>query len=321
LGVGWYSDWTFNAAPDMPADIPLEYVQLLRVHDNSWPPDWQALQNAVTLNPGATWIIGNEPECPNQDSSTPETYAQRYHDAYENIKGCDPTAQIAIGGIVEPTPLRLLWLERAMAAHQQQYGQPMVVDVWNTHIQILPEGAETQNGYDNKAGAGVPVGIDPVAEGIPPRQYSLPDCANVLVFQNMVWDFREWMYDQGEGDKPLIISEMGVLQPSIYLVEGGSEVERQQRGDQLIDRFMVEAFDWLLTQTDEEVGCPSDGHLLVQRWLWFSLNGYFFWDDQGIPRGFNGGLYDYRTKAPTRFGINFIIYQAKNRLYIPLLRR
>ena len=318
LKVGWYSDWAFGASPDMPIGSTLEYVQLIRVGDANWPPNWAAVQNAVVLNQGSTWLIGNEPECPNQDAVNPATYAERYHDVFTWIRGWDPTAQIAIGGIVEPTPLRFLWLERAMAAYEQQYGEPMPVDIWNIHVQILPEGAETAEGYDSEAGAGIPVGIDPVAEGIEPRHYTLLDCANVGIFENMVWDFCEWMADQGERDKPLIISEMGVLQPSFYLVEGGSEAERQERGDQLIEQFMVDAFDFLLNETDAAVGCPDDENRLVQRWLWFSLNGSF-WDESSNPSGFNGSLYDYQTKKPTRFGQRFIAYQSTDRVYIPFV--
>lgn len=324
LRVGWYSDWRFDATPDMPADVGLEYVQLIRVRDATWPPNWVSVQNAVALNTGALWLIGNEPECPNQENLTPDVYAQRYHEAYQSIKIWDPTALVAIGGIVEPTPLRLLWLERTMEAYEQQQGVPMEVDVWNIHIQILPEGADTGEGYDNNAGAGVPVGIDWMAEGIFPRQYNLADCASVPIFQTMVRDFRQWMKDQGEQDKDLVISEMGVLMPSIYLVEGGTEAERKARGDLLIERFMVEVFDWLLTETDEETGNPNDDDLLVQRWLWFSLNGSF-WDEQTNPLGFNGSLYDYQTQEPTRFGQRFIAYQnhpyQTEQLSLPLVLR
>lgn len=321
LGVGWYSDWKYRASPPMPADATLEYLQLIRVGDWAWPPNWSSVQNAVLLNPGATWMIGNEPECPNQDGVTPDTYAERYHDVYVNIKGWDPTAQIAIGAIVEPTPLRFLWLQRAMAAYQQRYGTPMIVDVWNIHVQILPEGAESGGGYDNNAGAGVPVGIDPVAEGVLPRQYALPDSASVPIFKSMIQDFRDWMEAQGERRKPLIISEMGVLMPSIYLVEGGSEAERQLQGDQRIFQYMVQVYDWLQSTTSETVGHQDDENRLVQRWLWFSLNGSI-WDEYTNLGGFNGSLYDYVTKEPTQFGRRMIVYRNEvGRVHLPLAMR
>lgn len=320
FGVGWYSDWKYRVTPPQPPDVKLEYVQLIRVGDRVWPPNWTTVQQAVAANPGATWLIGNEPECPNQDAVTPETYAQRYHDAYVNITGWDPTAQIAIGGIVEVTPLRLRWLEHAMAAYQDLYDTPMDVDVWNIHIQILTEGSDS-NPLD---GAGRPVGIDPVAEGLTPMEYPLTECDNADIFKSMVLDFRQWMKDHGQQSKPLIISETGVLQPSYYLVEplyeGEPEEARAERGDQAIEQFMIETFDWLLASTDDEIGCPADDDRLVQRWLWFSLNGSFF-DEAINPDGFNGSLVDYQTKQMTRFGLRFFSYQNNNKVYIPSLRK
>ena len=315
LGVGWYSDWTYSVTPAQPADTTLEYVPLVSVSDGSWPPNWTNLENAVKANPGSTWLIGNEPECPNQDAVTPEVYAVRYHEAYTQIKGWDATAQIAIGAIVQPTPLRFRWLEKAMAAYQQNHGVKMPVDVWNIHVQILQEGSP----QNPNAGAGVPVGIDPVAEGLVPRQYSLPDNADPEILKTMVLDFRDWMAAQGERNKPLIISEMGVLYPSIYLVEGGSEVERQQRGDRAIELFMAETFDWLYHTTDAQLGYPGDENRLVQRWLWFSLNDSFY-DEDLNPRGFNGSLYDYQTQQLTRFGIWFMSLQHEYGIFLPLVR-
>jgi hypothetical protein len=317
LGVGWYSDWWYRAEPDQPADTILEYVQLISVSDGSWPPNWTALENAVSANPGSTWLIGNEPECPNQDSVTPEVYAGRYHQAYTQIKGWDATAQIAIGAIVQPTPLRFRWLERAMAAYETNYGQRMPVDVWNIHIQILPEGSP--DGQNPQAGAGIPVGVDPVAEGLIPRQYGPVDNADPEILKSMVLDFREWMAAQGERDKPLIISEMGVLYPSIYLVAGGTEEERQRRGDRAIELFMAEAFKWLYHTTDAQIGYPADENRLVQRWLWFSLNDSFY-DEDLNPRGFNGSLYNYETQQLTRFGIWFMSLQHEHRVFLPLVR-
>lgn len=327
LHVGWYSDWHYRATPVVESadGVRLEYAQLIMV--KNWPPNWGAIQNAVQHNIGALWMIGNEPECPNQGNLSPEVYADRYKEAYETIKGWDPTARIAIGGIVEPTPLRFYWLEQMLTYYEQEYGEEMPVDVWNIHVHILPEGSYDQGSgtYNTEAGAGVPVGIGfDYQTGQPrlPREYPYTECASAATFKQMVEDFRQWMYDQGEGDKELIISEMGVLEPSIYIVEGGSEAEREERGDQAIEEYMVEVFDWLLTTTDAEVGCPTDENRLVQRWLWFSLNGSF-WDQYTNPRGFNSSLYDYQTKDPTRFGRRFIAYQNEHYLteglYLPLV--
>jgi len=320
LQVGWYSDWQYRAMPSQPKDVTpatrLEYVQLLEVRDDVWPPDWSAVQNAVTLNPQSTWIIGNEPECPNQGNLTPAEYATRYHEAYVRIKGWDPSAQVAIGGVVEPTPLRLRWLEAMMSSYATQYGHSMTtdIDVWTIHMQILTEGPGT-------AGAGEPVGIT-VGAG-EAMEFSYPDCARVEVFKSLVTDFRTWLAAQGEREKPLIISEMGVLMPSYLLYEDSSMTEAQRAavGDRLIEQFMSQVFDWLLTAKSSTIGCTTDGTLLVQRWLWFSLNDSFY-DEETNPKGFNGALFDYQSKTLTRFGQRFVAYQSQtNRLSVPLVQR
>jgi len=306
LQVGWYSDWLFSASPAQPQDDTLEYVQLLNVR--TWPPDWTAVERAVKapVNRNAIWIIGNEPEgVYNQGNRTPAEYAHIYHEAYTNIKSWNQDAYIAIGGVIEPTPLRLRWIEETMAAYQTLYGVPMEVDVWNIHVQILQE-------KEGEWGAGIPAGITPNPGEA--REYSLEDCASVPVFQTLVTEFRTWMWEHGQQRKRLIISEMGVLQPSDYIAAD------KESGDRLIEQFMVEAFDWLLNAKDETIGCPDDENRLVQRWLWFSLNGSF-WDQDTNPRGFNGSLYDYQTKRPNRFGLRWIYYQSPYHLSIPLLRK
>lgn len=320
LQLGWYSDWSYNAKPLQPRDVTpetqLEYVQLITVRDGQWPPNWSAVQAAATANPGALWIIGNEPECPNQGNLTPQVYATRYHAAVTALRGYDASARFAIGGVVEPTPLRLRWLDDALTSYQAQFGRAMTadIDVWNIHLQILPEGPGT-------SGAGEPVGIT-IAPG-EAREYPITYAANVAVFQSLVREMRVWLNARGERAKPLIISEMGVLQPSFYLVEDGSlsEAERAELGDRLIEQYMTHTADWLLSARDAAIGCSTDANLLVQRWLWFSLNDSFY-DEFTNPSGFNGALFDYQTHTLTRFGRRFVAYQAQTqRLFLPLIRR
>ena len=216
---------------------------------------------------------------------TPEEYADIYHEVYAFLKGVDPSARVAIGSIVQPTPLRLEWLDRTRAAYQARFGETMPVDVWNIHNLVLQESADDY-------GCGIPVGIT-ASEG---RLYPWWDSANVDLFAQHIWDFRRWMADRGERDKPLIISEMGVLYPSSWfdsLTEGPS-------GDQRVTDFMDGTFRFMLHATDPELGYPADGNRLVQRWLWFSLD-HRAWDE--VPgAGFNGNLCDRDTRALTTFG-------------------
>ena len=285
-GIGWYSDWSRRESPPRPSGM--EYVQMVRV--SSYPPDWQNLSAAILSNPGSLWIVGNEPECVYQDNLTPAEYAVRYHGVYQFIKSEDPSAQVAIGGVVQPTPLRLHWLDLARQAYQDSYGQPMPVDVWNIHVQILQE-------KRGSWGCDIPAGL-PDDEG---RLYTIEDNANAAHFEQLVGEFCQWLVDRGERDKPLIISEYGVLMPSEYL---GADAAA---GDAVVKAFMTGTFDFLLSATDATLGYADDDNRLVQRWLWFSLNEQPY--DPGTGAGFNGGLFDWQDPSQiTTFGIAFRDY-------------
>jgi hypothetical protein len=266
LGFGWYSDWAVNPAPERPNDM--EYAQLLQTR--RWPPNWEYLRQTAQANPGALWIIGNEPETRGQGQHTPQEYATRYFQAYQFLKDVDPSASIAIGGVVMPTPLRLQWLDMTLDAYQRLYGHEMPVDVWNIHVQILQE-------KRGDWGCGIPYGSD-ADQG---RMYEIIDNASVAAFEQLIIEFRQWMHARGQRDKPLIISEYGVLMPSSYL----------PTGDQAVLDFMAGTFDFMLTARDPDLGYAADGDRLVQRWMWFSLN-FPLYDD--TPGGFNGSLYDWR---------------------------
>jgi hypothetical protein len=107
----------------------------------------------VDVHPGAMWLIGNEPDCIWQDNILPEEYARIYHDLYTFIKRRDQTSQVAAGGIVQPTPLRLEYLNQVLAAYQAEYHQPLPLDLWHIHNAILNE---ERGGW----GADIPPGID-----------------------------------------------------------------------------------------------------------------------------------------------------------------
>ena len=299
LKVGWYLDWRFHPIPPQPRDVSLECAQMISVHPDAWPPDWSAIRRAAELNPGSTWIIGNEPESVLQDNCTPTEYARAYHEAYRRIKGYDRAAQMAIGAVVLPTPLRRRWLEEAMRAHRALYAQKMPVDVWNIHVHIIDENED--------GGAGIPRGI--LAQPGEARHYTPQDCANARIFVSLVQEFRAWMAHQGERNKPLIISEFGVLLPSDMVSGLGEGAERTEIGDKLVEEFMVRTFDWLLQARSERIGCPRDENRLVQRWAWYSLNDSFYDDDTG--KGFNGSLCDHRDRSLTRFGRTFAAYRAR----------
>jgi hypothetical protein len=288
LHIAWYSDWAARVNPPRPAGI--EYAQLVWVSDGVFSPSLDQLAPMVDANLGSVWMIGNEPECIWQGNNTPEQYAQAYHQLYTFIKDTDPTAQVAIGGVVQPTPLRLRWLDRVLDHYQATYGEPMPVDVWNIHNMILPE---VRGGW----GCDIPRGLTEDSG----RLYTVDDNDSVDYFVQHVVDFRTWMRDRGQRDKPLIITEYGVLMP----VEYGLTPQR-------VNAFMNATFDYLLTARDNALGYPADENRLVQRWLWFSLNDPPW--DPATGAGFNGALFDHRFPGYpgvlTEFGINFKQYMG-----------
>jgi hypothetical protein len=297
LGLGWYSDWGTAVNPPRPGGI--EYAQLM--HMAPWPPNWARLEQIIAANPGALWIIGNEPETVGQGGLTPQQYAVMYHDAYAFIKEHDAGAQVAIGGVVMPSPLRLKWLDQCRDYYQRTFSETMPVDVWNFHLQIL---REKRGDY----GCGIPVGLTE-NEG---RVYEPGDNGNSGYFRQLVLEGRAWMAARGERDKPLIISEYGVLYPSQYLPPTYSSAE--------VIRFMRETFDFMLETRDAELGCPSDENRLVQRWAWFSLN--YPSCDRYTPGCFNGALYYWdgaRELTPYGEFMRDYIRRVDPRIYLPLI--
>lgn len=275
LGIGWYLDWNVRLAPARPAGIA--FWQMVRLSEKGYRPDAETIRAAARANPGSTWLIGNEPDVIWQDSVTPERYAELYHELYTLIKEADPGAKVAIGGVSQPTPLRLRYLERVLAAYQARYGRPMPVDVWNVHNFILREERDSW-------GVSIPPGFEEDA-GI---LYEIDDHDRLDIFQDQLLAFRRWMAEHGQRDKPLVVSEYGVLMPAEY----GFDHARVQA-------FMYKTFDLLLTLTDAELGYPADGNRLVQWWCWYSLA------DTMYP---TGNLFDPAAKAPTPLGLAWAHY-------------
>jgi len=288
LHIAWYSDWGSALSPLRPGKI--EYAQLLWV-SNGRGPSLADVGPKVDANPGCLWMIGNEPEGPyppGGGNNTPEQYADVYHELHTFIKGRDPTAQIAIGGVVQPTPLRLEWLDQVLTYYQATYGETMPVDVWNIHNMILQE-------KRGDWGCGIPTGLTQTTG----RLYDIDDNDNITYFIQHIVDFRTWMRDRGQRDRALIITEYGVLMPPVY----GFTPDR-------VNAYMDATFDYLLTACDSELGYPADENRLVQRWLWCSLNDQPYNFVTG--RGFNGALFDYRYPTYpgviTEIGINYRQY-------------
>ncbi len=220
--IGWYVDWRVQRLPIKPYGI--EFYHTIRVKQNKsggvylptytiTPPlnfSSTGLGPVVQANPGNTWLIGNEIDRVNiQDETLPDMYAQIYHDAYYFIKGIDPTARVAIGSIVQPTPVRLQYLDLVLDAYRTKFGEPMPVDVWNIHIYILQE-------IKNSWGGEIPPGVD-AATGM---LYTVRDHVDLEILKSQVIAMRDWMKQRGYQDRPLIVTEFGALFPLMVFCKG-----------------------------------------------------------------------------------------------------
>jgi len=291
LDAGWYSDW--GAALDPPHPDGLTYVQLIRFtagedkHDPAQvtvSPSKNTIAQIAAAHPGSLWMMSNEPDSLYQGNPIyPAVYAHVYHEYYHYIKGLDPTALIANGGIVQPTPCRLEYLDIVWDTYYQAYNTTMPVDVWNIHAFILRE-------VYNSWGASTPPGVDPSC-GI---AYPFDESDNMTIFRDNLIAFRQWMKDKGEQNKPLIISEYGILWPSWFVYDGTSYSAAR------VSHFMTQTFDLLLYETYPDVGYPADDYRLVQAWAWYSLSDTYY----------NGNLFNPNTHQLTLMGQTFADYVA-----------
>ncbi len=293
LNAGWYSDWGYSANPSHPDG--LTYVQLIWFRAGSDPhdpaqvtvsPGQSTIASIAAANPGSLWMLANEPDSLYQGTPIyPDVYAHVYHDVYHYIKGIDPTALIANGGIVQPTPCRMMYLDIVWDTYLQAYGETMPVDVWNIHAFILRE-------KYGSWGASTPPGV-PTSCGI---DYAIRDGDDINIFRDNLVAFRQWMKDKGEQNKPLIISEYGILWPSWLTDEDGIGWPQTR-----VSHFMTQTFDLFLTETFPDVGYPEDDYRLVQTWAWYSLS-----EDQN----YNGYLFRSSTRNITLMGQTYANYTA-----------
>ncbi|MBM4456276.1 MAG: hypothetical protein FJ011_00715 [Chloroflexi bacterium] len=277
LNAGWYQNWSLALNASHPAGALAAHV--VRVLPEGLALDRATVQRIADADPGGLWIIGNEPDMFAQDNVTPTQYAAQYREAYFAIKAADPTAQVAAGGIVQPTPLRLGWLSATLAAYRQLYGGPLPADVWNIHNYVLQE-------TPGQWGCGIPPGY----YGARAATYPFNDHDSLTIFQEHVTAMRRWMADNGYRERPLIITEYGILFPE----SSGFDLTR-------VRNFFVNTANWMLTASDPNTGYPADDNHLVQRWMWYSL------DDTNYNNAGNtiAGLMDPATRQMRPLGQAF----------------
>jgi uncharacterized repeat protein (TIGR01451 family) len=316
LNMGLYLDW--RARSSRPAGLPVDvdYIQMVRVHQakddygSGWygpprvyahPPAYHVSPSLATLasiaatRPGSLWLIGNEMErvdwqsddgWSGQDEMLPEVYATAFHEIQAAIRAADPTARVAIGAVIQGTPLRLEYLDRMWDSYYAQYGYPMGedIDVWNVHGFILRE-------VRNNWGAEVPAGLDDLGGFLYGADTAtiVAEHRNVARFQEFTLALRTWMAAHGERTKPLINTEYGILYKSL----GGYQITTSQVSD-----YLEASFDYLFTTAHPDLGYPADENRLVQGWFWYSLNDSHW----------NGNLFNPTTKALTPVGNTWKTY-------------
>ncbi len=161
--------------------------------------------------------------------------------------------------------------------YQSLYGAKLPVDVWNIHNFILKERL-------GDYGAGIPPGLAAETGMLYDSDLTHVDMG---LFDSQIRAFRQWMKDRGEQNKPLYVTEYGVL----YWHEGLDD-------PQIVQEFMLSTFDYFLNTRDCALGYAADGCRLVQRWAWYSL------DDNGTLFGFNthAAWFDPATRQITAAG-------------------
>ncbi|MDO9087768.1 MAG: glycosyl hydrolase [Anaerolineaceae bacterium] len=279
LGAEWYFDW---GTKELSRSSKLEYWQTIRVNQDGYSPSKEKIIAITNKYRGYTWIIGNEPDNKYQDNTTPEKYAQIYHELFYLIKTNDPSAKIAIAGVSQPTPARLIYLDTVLQTYKNLYGEDMPIDWWNIHAYVLREEKDSW-------GADIPVGVQ-IDHG---QLYEISHHGDLEIFQNNLINFRKWMKDNGYQQTPLVITEFGILLPGDF----GFSPE-------FIADYLYKSSEWLINYQNEEIGYPEDENRIIQKFAWFSLSDPNFQDSN---------LANLNQSTLTLIGESFRLFSSINK--------
>jgi len=294
LGAGWYMDFGATQNPSRPAGI--EYVQVIRISPSqsgpgyTYSPNGSNLLQVVASNPGAKWLISNEPDSIWQDKLLPAVYASAYHELYYLLKSADPSARVIAGSIVQATSIRLQYLDQILTSYYGQFQSALPSDGWSIHNYILNE-VSCNHDPLNCWGAEIPPGISAPYGEI----WGLKDTDRLDIFVERIVRFRQWMADRGYKGQPLYLTEYGVLMPSDFSDENGQFFTEAR-----VNAFMDATFDYMRAATHPLLGDPLDEYRLVQQWSWYSTTDV----------NYNGVLFDSQTYQPTSIGANYANYTA-----------
>jgi hypothetical protein len=311
----WFINWGFS--PDYLQSVPndLQYAPSIFVKQWKWKNDelvlvdWEApyavpytytikpplerLAELAAQYPGRLWLAGNEIERRDwwfekpdgsrgslgQGEILPEVYAEAYHEIYHTIKAADPTAKVSNGNIILPSPLRLEYLTKMWDAYYALYDAPMPVDVWQIHMYLIQE-------KHGDWGADIPAGSDAL-EGL----YVFDNFTDTVLINKdfdqvpgLLHDFRTWMKDHGQQNKPLIISEFGVIMPDWILEDEFEPINVR-------NEFLKPGLDYLFGASDPALGYAADDYRLVQSTWWWSLDGdYGHYEGDVFFQAYNGNV-------------------------------
>lgn len=279
LRAGHFTFWRVSPElPHAPGTTIWQTVRLGQVEAwAQWPAVRDEMERTLRAHPGSYWLIGNEPDVIWQDNATAEEYATAYHDIYQFIKTRDPTARVGAGGVALPTPLRLAYLDEVLSVYRQRYDAPLPADLWAVHLFVLREEASSW-------GIDIPPGMAATSG----RLHEISDHGDLSWMKGYVVAFRDWMAANGYGDKPLAVTEFGILFPEDYGFPPDT-----------VEAYMNEAYEYFRTATGP-TGLATDGGRLVQVAFWFSLY------DDGDYR--TGNLYDAERDALTPLGEAYLRY-------------
>jgi len=162
-----------------------------------------------------------------------DQYVTWYHDFSEFVRGLNPQIKLA------PGDLQSAWgglhgteqMEAYLKAYRQKYGRPMPIDALGLHCYVT---------------------------GNKPPDWAKPEVVSPETFKEKLRTMRAFMKRAGLRDAALVITEMGVF----------NHLCQPPLTDAQLVEFMKAAIEFMEGPegVDSELGMPSDGFRLVQKW-------------------------------------------------------
>jgi hypothetical protein len=173
------------------------------------------------------------------------------------------------------------------------YGEAMPVDVWTMHVYVLSE--QDEGDADVAVGADTSLRIPFASDGncADPNTICHAEHDDMDLFRNQVVLMRQWMKDHGQQSKPLLLTEFGILKPFHYPWPGHPDSDgicsvvtcpspstepdcfcdesNRTFNPARVGDFLLSTLDYLLNESDADLGLPADENRLVQQVLWYRL--------------------------------------------------